>query len=417
MNNEDNNQNLNPENEVSKTFSAQTLIQLLQQGELPEHTIRSIPAQQLYLAIREIGLTDSIDTLMLTSHEQCRLFLDFDIWQRDRIDESKIWEWLEVTDTNNNLEFLQKLLQCFDLKVITALLSKYVQCVQYEEATEAPPDTGFITPDKGKTWICVNIEDELQRFLLSRLLALIFETDAALYYQLLNIASTSTESYLEEEAFTDRQKRLEAEGVPGLEFIEQLHTPILPAELEKILSGTTVKNRTEHEPATERTTSTLDQVLANLHNQEEAHGELALLVNAALIHYHRDFANRNQLQEMLQFVKATIQVGLDAAITIRKVSPEEIYQQIGFQKLYRLGLFHLQRARKEALQFTETELRKLADQKMDFFIIAGLRDNPPSLPEYQDTDNLEEDIQFSPISSLAVLEKMIERISQLRKRS
>ena len=45
--------------------------------------IPQIPVQNLYYAIKEVGLADAYDVVALATPEQVRGFLDLDVWDRD----------------------------------------------------------------------------------------------------------------------------------------------------------------------------------------------------------------------------------------------------------------------------------------------------------------------------------------------
>jgi len=195
------------------------------ESDVPEQMVRQLPAQSLYMVVKEIGLATACDLLSLASLEQIRLLSDLDLWHGDVLDEERMWEWLSLADEGDSLEILQKVLKCIDLKLVSILISKYVEVQVFEESTDNPPSPGFYTPDKGFTWIGIKIENEDQHFLLARLLALIYETSTELFYQLLSVPSVATVSMLEEEGFTERTKRLAAEGVPEPEVAATIHAP------------------------------------------------------------------------------------------------------------------------------------------------------------------------------------------------
>src|SRR5690349_4650161 len=55
-----------------------------------------LPVQELYYAIKEVGLADAQELVALASPEQVRGFLDLDVWQRDQLDVERMNEWLEA---------------------------------------------------------------------------------------------------------------------------------------------------------------------------------------------------------------------------------------------------------------------------------------------------------------------------------
>src|SRR5437870_2705298 len=66
--------------------------------ELPDaaRTIPTLPAQELYYVIKEVGLAESGDLLTLVSPAQVRSFVDLDAWTGDRIEVERLAEWIDA---------------------------------------------------------------------------------------------------------------------------------------------------------------------------------------------------------------------------------------------------------------------------------------------------------------------------------
>ena len=206
-------------------------------ADAPEQIVRQLPEQSLYMVVKSTGLQSSSDIIMMASMEQCRLLTDFDLWIGDTLNEDALWEWLALTDEIESLELLQKFIKIADLKLIAILIERHVEVKIFEEPTEQPPAEGFHTPDKGFTWIGIKTEDATKHFLLARLLALIFESSAELFYQLISIMTVATTSILEEESYQERQKRLAAEGIPEPEVAAAVHAPYSLTEAKTEVVG------------------------------------------------------------------------------------------------------------------------------------------------------------------------------------
>ncbi|NDC37300.1 MAG: hypothetical protein EBZ48_04525, partial [Proteobacteria bacterium] len=90
--------------------TSRNLTKMIFDSELPEQFVRTIPAQSLHIAVRHTGLTDCQELLEIVSLEQCRLLIDFDIWDQDHISEDRFWEWLSLTDDQGDFKLLHKIL-------------------------------------------------------------------------------------------------------------------------------------------------------------------------------------------------------------------------------------------------------------------------------------------------------------------
>lgn len=344
---------------LSSGLNSRTLAKAIFDADVPEELIRTIPAQSLYLTIKYNGLASSADLLEIATLQQCRLLLDFDCWDHKSFNEENFWEWLAVTDATNSLIILEKLLRFVDLKLIAMLIAKYVRCEIQEEPSDQPHEPGFYTPDKGYTWLSIEIEDGTKQFLLGRLLALIFESDAELFYQLIAIPNVSTYSMLEEKSFQDRERRLSEEGIPDEELAYELNSPLSIAE-----ATTQLQSKSVFEICPARHTvqpliydHLLLKPLGNLFRESsiisDLESELTMLMNAAIVHWNTDFDKLDALQLLTQQVKGAINIGLEALQKINDNSLIEIYKTLGLAKIYRHGLTHLFNLRKLALKLKQ----------------------------------------------------------------
>src|SRR5260370_14611434 len=61
-----------------------------------EKLVPQLPVQDLYYAIKEVGLADAQELVALASPEQIRGFVDLDVWERDALDERRLNAWIET---------------------------------------------------------------------------------------------------------------------------------------------------------------------------------------------------------------------------------------------------------------------------------------------------------------------------------
>jgi hypothetical protein len=360
----------------------------------PEQFVRSVPSQSLYFSIRERGLPSSLDLIGILPITAMRTILDLDLWQKDALNEDQIWEWLELTDDEDPLLFCQRFLKSVDLKLISFLILKYVQSVTFEQQADTPPGAAWYTPDKGYTWVFVAIEDSHRHFLMTRLLALIFETSAELFYQLLAIPSVATLSTLEEEAYNDKIKRLSADGVPSLEHAIELNSVCFPYQIQELLAAAEVQPAIEDiapcgplvalsRAACEPLTSALQQ----LADSGELTAELTLILNASLVFFDIPFHEYENVKHHASKVRGAINVGLQRA---QLIAPDrtasDILSTVGLSKLYRLGLFEIFALRKAAKKLRADELKALQEDQPLFSIIAHARMDFPEAPLFLAAD-------------------------------
>src|SRR3954465_15823987 len=80
-----------------------------------------LPVQDLYYAIKEVGLADAEELVALATPEQIQGFVDLDVWERDHIDENKVAAWIE-TLANSGYEKLGQIIEKIDGEVVALWL-------------------------------------------------------------------------------------------------------------------------------------------------------------------------------------------------------------------------------------------------------------------------------------------------------
>lgn len=357
------------------------------EADAPEQMVRQLPVQSLFMVIKQAGLASCCDLIGMASLEQCRLLTDLDLWHGDTLNEEAFWEWLALTDEGDSLEVLQKVLKCIDLKLVAILISKYVETKVFEEPTDQPPGPAFHTPDKGSTWIGINTENADHHFLLARLLAMIFETNTELFYQLLATPSVATISMLEEESFQERTKRLAAEGVPEPEIAAALHAPYSFQEALRDLHERRIHKVIEDVRPVEpllyeaRSSRLFAELLRRAEDHEVVEMEFTYLLNGAVVRFGVDFSDQEQVLELCEKIKGAINLGLEKLVKDSDRTVYDAYQVLGLEKLYRLGLTDIisLRAQARTVSLETAEALRGADPVL-FSIIACAREAFPCAP-------------------------------------
>ena len=358
-------------------------------ADAPEQVVRQLPPQSLYMVIKSTGLQSSSDIIMMASMEQCRLLTDFDLWAGDALNEEALWEWLALTDETESLELLQKFIKIVDLKLLAILIEKYVEVKVFDEPTDQPPGPGFHTPDKGHTWIGIKTEDADKHFLLARLLALIFESSAELFYQLISIMSVATNSMLEEESFQERQKRLAAEGVPEPEVASAAHAPYSFAEAKAEVEAKKGRGHVDDIRSIEpliyeaRVTKLFAELVRDASDRDELEMEFTYLMNAAVVRWGVDFSNQESVLDIAERMKGAINIALERMTSGTGYSIKVVYEALGLGKLYRLGLTELMAIRTKARKLPLEGVGTLKDSDPALFgVVACAREAFPVMPLY-----------------------------------
>lgn len=372
---------------INKPLKSQNLAKQIFKADVPEQVVKKLPPQSLFMAVRENGLQSSSDLLEIITEEQMQVVMDFDLWNKDKFNEDNFFEWLAITDATESLDLLHKVLACSDLKLVSLLISKYVDCVINEEPTDMSPGDGFYTPDKGYTWVNIKIEDKDNEFYLNRLLALIFDNNVELFYQLMSIPKVQTESMLEEESYQDKEKRLRNEGIYTLEEAIEIHSGISSNKLKSMVNdesfAQTISDIEIVEPMIFDTglSSTLDKLINALDNKDLALQELTKLINSAIVRFSIPFYELEDVRNIGDKVKGALNLGLELALKETELDSKSLHSKVGLTKLYQRGFFEIFELRKLAFGVSEEKLKEISDKdNFAFTLIAYLREPFPELP-------------------------------------
>src|SRR5512133_1267069 len=76
--------------------SGRRRLDLILDARNPQALVRALPADELYLVIRDIGLADAAPLVQLASAEQFKVFLDLDAWRQNELDPTRAMVWLRA---------------------------------------------------------------------------------------------------------------------------------------------------------------------------------------------------------------------------------------------------------------------------------------------------------------------------------
>lgn len=210
------------------TASGARKLDLLLAGDNPKALIRSLPAEDLFLTIKEIGLEDAGPLVELASPAQFRTFLDLDLWHREEPRPLGLLQWLRAADG----EGYAKKVAAVDLELIELLFSQTVKLIVMEDDPDyVPQGTPWRSPE-GKYELDFLAEgDDLVT--LRALMDHYYALDPFQAVRLLEAVRWELPSELAEAALQFRTGRLADLGFPEFERAVQLYAfidPDLPIE-------------------------------------------------------------------------------------------------------------------------------------------------------------------------------------------
>jgi hypothetical protein len=188
--------------------------------------VRSMPAEDLYLVISDVGLADSTELVRLASPAQFRTFVDLAGWKGDRGDVDEVIRWLRAARGGSAEDFLEKLHQ-LDFELLTLVLQAGLVVHDRESDPDIDPsDVMLETPD-GKYAVEMKLQGP-SAFALREITTSLVAENPLQASQLLEAIRWELPSELEETAYRFRTGRLQDLGFPPLEEALGLFTFVDP---------------------------------------------------------------------------------------------------------------------------------------------------------------------------------------------
>ncbi|MCB0343748.1 MAG: hypothetical protein KDD66_01455 [Bdellovibrionales bacterium] len=381
---------------LAGAMPSKDLTKALVAGELSAEELQEVAPQALYIAIQQAGLEASRAVLPMLSSDQYRALLDFEVWNIDRVDEDKLWDFLSTVDEEKTLEPLGQFLDNVDHELLAMIVSRYVEAQTYEEPTDESPGKFWHTPDRGFTWIHFNTEDPERYRLLGRIMAIIFAAQPELFYQLIAMPMSATPSELEEEAYQLKIRRLGDIGIPEHAQAAEMHAPLNAELLAKELDSLApsrywtregIVALAEGAQRIQPLSSMIDEVLGGS-GADEAQSivdELTYIANCSAVYFSVPFHDHSLLSLHIAKVHGAINVGLERIGELCSASFPDIFSHLGLAKLYRAGLFELFGLRDTAaniLRRIESVSAQPEAEQAAETILACVRESFPLLPMF-----------------------------------
>lgn len=196
---------------------------LILKTEEPAALVHSIPEQDLYFLVNDIGPEDALPLLALASRRQWEYFLDLDIWHRDRIDLASTTHWFNLLYQANARQTVRWLVEEKN-DLLELFLSNSIE-VKIREHDQDPSDFGHdYTSLDNVFYVRItgplaapesefgDVEKENLREFLSKLMESIADLDHIAYQKILLETISVLPAECEEEIYRLRNVRLAEKG-------------------------------------------------------------------------------------------------------------------------------------------------------------------------------------------------------------
>jgi hypothetical protein len=314
----------------------------------PQALVRALPADEVYLLVREVGLADAAELVRLASPEQFKTFLDLDAWSRDRLDPRRVLPWLRAARAGALGEPKAAArwglkLAALDPELLLLVLRTSLR-VHDLEANPDPEITSdrFMRTPEGKLLIEFRVEGA-EYAAVRGILDDLFADDPFRTTRLLSALGSEAESELEESALRWRTGRLADLGFPSLD--EALSWFARPPLGQALPPGPPARP-SGFFLAQFRRGSLLDRAAARLDLEwrDALDHQVLAAANAVLVADGVDPGDLAAVRSAVEAARAMVEMGLEqvaggeeerAAEALREVAVKRLFQE-GFGRVLAL---------------------------------------------------------------------------------
>lgn len=200
----------------------------------PRELFQSLPEEEAYFTVKEIGEEDALPLLSLMSSTQCQYLLDLELWRGYEIQIDNIGRWLPLLLSCDE-EAIHQWLRSLDIDTLLLILKKTIR-IHLKDSEERTfslhGKETYFTLD-GIHYVEI-LEPSLQNQ-IEQLLRHLANLDLSFYWNILNQVSWEIGAELEERALHFREARLEDKGFPPMEEALCLYQHLNPKRLTQML--------------------------------------------------------------------------------------------------------------------------------------------------------------------------------------
>lgn len=322
----------------------------------PEALVRSLPAEDVYFAIQELGLEDAGPLVRLADAEQFRTFVDLDVWEDYELQPRRLLLWLRLA-RGEDVEAYREKVRALDIEVLELLVRGVVRVVDLEEDEGAENEDfeGTVERTPEGRFLLVYSQDGPEYAAARRLVEELYEEDPFQAGRFLYAIRWEFESELVETALRWRQGRLADLGFPSPEEAASLYARIDPKAALPPPPGVP-----DQPPgfflARPDPRSFLDRSVDGMtgERREDVALELVTVLNAALVADRIHPSELEKVEATALAVRGTLSLGLESlagsdpargAAILSNTALKRVFQ-VGFTKTLELR-WRAERAAKE----------------------------------------------------------------------
>jgi len=289
---------------------------LIIQSRDAKRIVQSLPEEEIFFTIKEIGEKDAVSIISLTSPRQMQYLLDIELWKRNQLDIKEGLNWLSII-AECGWDKIKEWIRTVDPDLIVTLLKKYIKVYKIDI------DKYIEEIDKFPSFTLDNIyfiefKDIDSESILSNILRVINEEYRGLYITLMEAIRWEIDAEIEEEALRWRNTRLSEKGFPELDEALNVYRYI-NLDIEKFSTKRyeevgIIRIPPQYPLLFQESSAFIYNTLTNITDNSvigRLKSELAYLSNKVLIADCLDISNIENIEKTVKKVSNYLNIGLE----------------------------------------------------------------------------------------------------------
>ncbi|MBS1149023.1 MAG: hypothetical protein H6Q89_721 [Myxococcaceae bacterium] len=317
--------------------------------------VRSIPAEDVYATILDVGLADSAEVVQLSTPEQFRTYLDLAVWSRDRLDPLEVLRWLQAARDPDAEEDYAKKLSAIDAELIELVYKKLARVYDLEEDPDANPAGITLEMPEGR-YLLEFLVEGVDEAALRRLTNDLIAANPFEFARFLEAVKWELPTELEETAYQFRQSRLQDLGFPPLEEAVKLFAWLDPAKLAPADSAQALAHPHARADYVEAAFKGLDA-----HERQVLEAEVRYLVNCALVAEGAEPGDPLAIRRISEQARDYLSLGLEHLCGGDPAKASDVVRAHTLKKTFQLGFSLTLQLKRQVERMASEPMAKFAD--------------------------------------------------------
>lgn len=337
---------LRPFSEEARRMSGMARLNTLLGVPQSEQLVQSLPAEDLYFLVRDIGVNDTVALVRQASQEQLASFVDLGAWTRDRFSITHFEEWFAAAEEAGE-STVRRFVSGLDPElVVLVLMRSVIQIWDKREVPEDVPDEHVLLPSPDGAFQIEMIASDPRLPLVKTLVASLYEGDIERGRRTLQACRWEMPSNLEEQCYQWRSGRLEEMGFVPVDEAMEIEAPIaldsvrgLAQDAEPPAGGPTLESagwlaaRMDAAPFLER----ILRELTDPEVRETALLGFVVLLNRRLSARGLETSEWSTVEEEAAHCFRVASIGLERTLAGTTLTAEGVLARVPLRLLYRAG--------------------------------------------------------------------------------